>query len=111
MRIAPYDPAATRILARGSWPASRLRSTWMPSSHQLPPSLQGAVDDAWVDALAVPGVHLFNGAQCRLESFSVDGRGLHLMLSRTTYKAYLGTNARHPHWADRHGPGMLANPI
>lgn len=111
MAIDPYHPASARILALGSWPAARLRSSWVPSSHRLTPSLQEAVDDAWVDALAVPGVHLFNGAQCRLERFTTDDRGLHLELSRTSYKDYLGTNARHPEWADSHGPGILANPV
>lgn len=111
MSIDAYDPRAARVLARGRWPRSRLRSSWVASSHHLPAPLQEAVDDAWVEALAVPGVHLFDGAQCRLEGFTADAGGLHLALSRTTYKAYLGTNARHPHWADQHGPGILANPV
>jgi hypothetical protein len=107
----PYLPAAARLLVRGSWPAARLRSRFVASSHQLPPSCQEQVDDAWAQALAVPGVRLFNGALCRLEGYRADAQGLLLTLSRTTYKAYLGSNVHHPEWAERHGPGALANPV
>jgi hypothetical protein len=107
----PYLPTAARLLVRGSWPAARLRSRFVASSHQLPPSCQEQVDDAWAQALAVPGVRLFNGALCRLEGHQADAQGLLLTLSRTTYKAYLGSNVHHPEWACLHGPGVLANPV
>jgi 8-oxo-dGTP pyrophosphatase MutT (NUDIX family) len=47
---------------------------------------------------------------CRLESFEA-GERLRLRVSRTSYKPFLGTNLTHPEFADRHGPGALANPI
>jgi hypothetical protein len=107
----PYLPSAARLLVQGSWPASRLRSRWVASSHRLPPSCQEQVDDAWATALAVPGVRLFNGALCRLEGHQADAQGLLLTLSRTTYKDYLGSNVHHTEWAERHGPDVLANPV
>jgi len=107
----PYLPSAARLVVRGRWPAARLRSRFVASSHRLPPSCQELVDDAWAEALAVPGVRLFNGALCRLESHQADAQGLLLTLSRTTYKAYLGSNVRHGEWAERHGPCVLANPV
>jgi 8-oxo-dGTP pyrophosphatase MutT (NUDIX family) len=107
----PHLPSAARLVVRGSWPAPCLRSRFVASSHRLPPSCQELVDDAWAEALAVPGVRLFNGALCRLEGHQADAGGLLLTLSRTTYKAYLGSNVRHGEWADSHGPGALANPV
>jgi hypothetical protein len=110
-RIERYSAHSVRILARGSWPAERLRASWTASSHRLPPAAQEQVDDAWVDALARPGVHLYNGALCRLEGYAVGASGLHLRLSRTTYKDYLGTNVRHPEWAEQAGGQLMANPV
>ncbi len=107
-----FDPAGdVTFLAIGDWPRQSLRTQWMTSSHRLNPSQREAVDDAWVTALAQPGVSLFNGAQCRLESWSADDGALTLALSRSGYQDYLGTNAAHPQWADHHGPGVLANPL
>lgn len=83
----------------------------MASSHLLTASQREAVTDAWALALAQPGVSLFNGAQCRLESWSAVDGALTLALSRSCYQDYLGTNAAHPQWADHHGPGVLANPL
>ncbi len=107
----PFHPSAARLLVRGDWPAARLHTRFVASSHRLPPSCQEQVDDAWTTALAVPGVRLFNGALCRLEGYHADARGLALTLSRTTYKAYLGSNVHHGEWADRLGHGALANPV
>jgi hypothetical protein len=107
----PGQRAAARLLVRGSWPAPRLRTRFVASSHRLPASCQEQVDDAWVTALAVPGVRLFNGALCRLEGHQADAQGLLLTLSRTTYKDYLGSNVHHAEWAAVHGAGVLANPV
>ncbi len=107
-----FDPHGdVGLLAVGDWPRQRLRTRWLASSHRLDPSQREAVHDAWVTALAQPGVSLFNGAQCRLESWSAGDGALTLALSRSCYQDYLGTNAAHPQWAERHGPGVLANPL
>jgi hypothetical protein len=99
------------ILALGDWPAERLHSTWEPSSLALPEALRRAVDDAWDRALARPGVNLFDGPLCRLERFGVDHLGLHLQLSPTSYRLFMGTNGLNPQWADQHGPQVMANAV
>ncbi len=61
--------------------------------------------------MARPGVHLFDGPLCRLESWRVDGHGLHLTLSRTSYKVFLGTNGRNAHLAASLGAQAMANAV
>jgi 8-oxo-dGTP pyrophosphatase MutT (NUDIX family) len=76
-----------------------------------PADVEAMIDAAWADALARPGVHLFDGPMCRLESWSADDQTLSLVLSHTTYKRFLGTNLTHPDLADRYGREILANPV
>jgi 8-oxo-dGTP pyrophosphatase MutT (NUDIX family) len=97
----------------GDWPHDRVALSQIPSSQQLPDVARRLIDEAWDAAKSQPGVHLFDGPMCRLESWSVadDGRKLHLALSRTTYKSFLGTNLRNPQLADRYGREVLANPV
>jgi hypothetical protein len=100
-----------RFLDQGHWRRGQVHATMVASTLRLAPALQEAVEDHWVDAHAVPGVKLFDGAICRLEDHHSDAHGLHLHLSRTTYKTFIGTNARHPHWGVLHGQHALANPL
>ena len=58
---------------------------------------------AWDEVNARPGVRLFDGAMCRLESWAVRGDRLELVLSETTYRTFLGTNLSNPGLADRFG--------
>ena len=100
----------------GNWPEGAVETRWAeaPATAARPPvpEVEAAIERAWAEALARPGVHLFDGPMCRLESSSVgpDGR-LRLVLSATSYKTFLGTNLTHPELADRHGPQVLANPV
>ncbi len=103
--------ADVRLLARGDWPAGRLHATWTASTHHLDAAQQAAVETAWAAAGARPGITLFDGPMCRLEAFHVAADGLHLQLSPTSYKAFIGTNGSHAGWADAHGAGILANPV
>lgn len=48
---------------------------------------------------------------CRLESFDVSPAGVHIGMSRTSYKLFWGTNMSHPEWADQYGSSVMANPI
>lgn len=73
--------------------------------------MERLVEVAWQTALARPGVHLFDGAMCRLESWVADADCLRLTLSDTSYKVFLGTNLTHPELADRFGREALANPV
>ena len=69
------------------------------------------IERAWAAAVARPGVQLFDGPMCRLESWSSSPGRLDAVLSDTSYKPFLGTNLRHPELADRYGPAILANPV
>ena len=102
--------AQTRILALGDWPADRLFSSKAASTFALPAHLANEVELAWKSAGARPGVNLFDGPMCRLEHFTTKD-GLHLHLSPTSYKYFIGTNGQHPHWADLYGQHVMANPV
>jgi 8-oxo-dGTP pyrophosphatase MutT (NUDIX family) len=80
-------------------------------SWRAPAEVQSLIDSTWAAALARPGVHLFDGPMCRLESWSASPHRLALTLSDTTYKRFLGTNLTNPHLADRYGRDVLANPV
>jgi hypothetical protein len=83
---------------------------WVADSRPKIPEIEAAIELAWASAAARPGVKLFDGPMCRLESFHADDR-LVLRLSRTSYKIFLGTNLMHPEFARRFGPAALANPV
>jgi len=76
------------------------------------PEVEALIERAWEEATRWPGVQLFDGPMTRLEECGVrpDGR-LYLLLSRTSYKRFLGTNLTRPDLAHRYGPGILANPV
>ena len=95
--------------ATGNW--TDVRTTWAPSTRAIVPEVQALIEQTWNDALKQPGIHLFDGAMCRLESWRATAESLHLVLSHTNYKAFFGTNMRNPQLADRHGPSVLANPV
>jgi 8-oxo-dGTP pyrophosphatase MutT (NUDIX family) len=69
------------------------------------------IEKAWEGAASRPGVHLFDGPMCRLESWRASPQRLEVVLSETSYKPFLGTNLTHPELADRYGPAILANPV
>jgi 8-oxo-dGTP pyrophosphatase MutT (NUDIX family) len=48
---------------------------------------------------------------CRLESWAFESGRVSFGLSRTSYKHFWGTNLTHPEYADRYGPGVMANPV
>jgi 8-oxo-dGTP pyrophosphatase MutT (NUDIX family) len=75
------------------------------------PEVESAIETAWTLAMARPGVHLFDGPMCRLESVNATDTRLRLELSKTSYKIFLGTNMTHPEFADQFGPDVMANPV
>ena len=95
----------------GDWAAGQVQVSWTQSTRAIIPDVERIIERTWTDALQQPGIHLFDGPMCRLESWRASGATLHLVLSRTSYKAFLGTNMRHPHLADQYGPSVLANPV
>ena len=95
----------------GTYPPGRVVSAMVPSTRRLVPAVEAAVDAAWDNlAVARPGVTLFDGPLCRLESFAAEGGTLRLAFSRTSYKIFYGTNLQHPEFADTFGPGVMAAP-
>jgi 8-oxo-dGTP pyrophosphatase MutT (NUDIX family) len=107
-------PASHQILtfhAAGDWPPDRLAVSRRDSTRPVLPAVDALVDQAWSAALARPGVKLFDGPMCRLESWRAAPDRLDLVLSDTTYKTFLGTNLTHPDLADRFGREVLANPV
>lgn len=97
--------------AAGDWARGQLRLTQAASTQHAPREIQRIVDDTWSRVASQPGVHLFDGPMCRLESWHAAPDRLDLTLSRTTYKSFVGTNLHHPELADRYGPTVLANPV
>jgi 8-oxo-dGTP pyrophosphatase MutT (NUDIX family) len=105
-------PPILRFHAIGQWSPPHVQIEHAPSTSESNPEIEEAIERAWQQATARPGVQLFDGPMCRLESWHAtpDGR-LRLTLSRTTYKRFLGTNLTHPDFADRFGQQILANPV
>lgn len=98
--------------AIGDWPPGRVRLTGSDrSSRRIDPDVERKIDDAWARVTARPGVHLFDGPMCRIEAFDASADVLHLSLSPTSYKPFVGTNLVNPQLADTHGRDVMANPV
>jgi hypothetical protein len=120
-----------RFHAIGHWPRERVSLRWVADSRPRISEIETAIEAAWKVTGSRPGVNLFDGPMCRLESFQVgqtrdasrqthdascqtpdsSGQNLHLDISRASYKPFIGTNLSHPEFADRFGWGALANSI
>jgi 8-oxo-dGTP pyrophosphatase MutT (NUDIX family) len=100
-----------RILVAGNWSPDQVSQQWIANSRRIVPEVESAIESAWTSALARPGIHLFDGPMCRLESFHTHGAGLHLTLSKSSYKVFLGTNMAHPEFAVAFGSDVMANPV
>ncbi len=107
----PHNSLPLRFHVIGNWSPGCVNSSAVPSSRLLIPEVEAAIEAAWTHALSRPGVYLFDGPMCRLESWQADADRLCLHLSPTSYKIFLGTNMRHPEFADRFGPRVMANPV
>ena len=112
--VRPVTHLANPILrfhAAGSWTPDQVHIDRVPSAWRSTPEVEQAIDRAWSEATARPGVFLFDGPMCRLEAWEAQPHRLRLALSETSYKIFLGTNLTHPDFADRFGPQILANPV
>lgn len=89
----------------------QIQISWTDSSRPTIPEVEAVINREWANALSRPGIHLFDGPMCRMESFQASGGRLHLNLSRTSYRIFYGTNMHHPELADRHGQAILANSV
>ena len=100
-----------RFHAPGDWPTGHVTHTWVADGRRRVPAVDAAIDTAWAAAAARPGVRLFDGPMCRLESWTATPGQLHLTLSPTSYKPFVGTNMANPQLADEHGRDVMANPV
>lgn len=99
------------FLAAGDWGPGQIHCTWRDNSRRIIPQVEQVIDAAWQQALLRPGVKLFDGPMCRLESWDASPGSLRLTLSPTSYKPFLGTNLSHPELAEQFGPQVMANPV
>jgi hypothetical protein len=102
-------PTQLRFHAVGDWPRQRVAVKWIADSRPRIAEIDAAIERAWIDAHR-PGVKLFDGAMCRLESLD-SGPILQLAVSPTSYKIFIGTNVANPALADQFGWAALANAI
>ena len=100
------------ILQAGDWSPGEIHAEFVPSGRRVVPEVEAVIERAWRDALSRPGAHLFDGPMCRLEGWAIAPNGrLHLELSESSYKPFLGTNMKHPELADRFGSDVMGNPV
>lgn len=83
----------------------------VPSTRLIVPQVEKIIDETWEAARSQPGVNLFDGPMCRLESWAATPKRLELRFSRTSYKPFVGTNLYHADLADQFGSEILANPV
>ncbi len=100
-----------RYLAPGNWPEGRVTHAWAAEGRRRVPAVEAAIDAAWAAKAARPGVRLFDGPMCRLDAWRPTPGGLHLTLSPTSYRPFVGTNMANPILADVYGPDVMANPV
>jgi 8-oxo-dGTP pyrophosphatase MutT (NUDIX family) len=95
----------------GEYSTSQVHCIAVPSSRRIVPEVEALIDAAWRDVMSRPGVKLYDGPISRLERFQSAGDRLHLELSQTSYRIFVGTNLYHSELADRFGPEVMANPV
>jgi len=81
------------------------------SSFAPPAIVRGEIERVWSVMSQKPGVHLFDGRMCRLESFSAENGDLQMVLSETSYKSFAGTNMHNPQFGAQYGESAMANPL
>ncbi len=99
------------LLMLGRWRPREVRCVWGESTFAPTTATLQQIEQAWHEAAARPGIHLFDGPMCRLEHASPDGPNLCLRLSRTNYRTFLGTNMAREHPDVPADPSQLANPV
>jgi hypothetical protein len=97
--------------AAGYWSQSQVVGLEVASTRLIVPEVQQIIEETWRDVASRPGVHLFDGPMCRMESWTATPQRLELRFSATSYKPFVGTNLYHAELADRYGREILANPV
>jgi 8-oxo-dGTP pyrophosphatase MutT (NUDIX family) len=100
------------IQATGNWKPGQLSLIRArESSRRIVPEVERLIEETWTRETGRPGVHLFDGPMCRLESFDATSESLRLVVSLTSFKPFAGTNLHNPHIAATYGRDVLANPV
>lgn len=100
-----------RMIYRGCLRRGQIHTRFVPSTRVEHPQVEQAIQRAWEEALSRPGVHLFDGPVCRMESMHWQGEDLWIHLSQTSYRIVVGTNFANPDFADTYGSQVMANPL
>jgi len=95
----------------GEWRPEQVFTTWMQSARRVLAEVEAEIDRAWEAAHSRPGIKLFDGPMCRMESWKASPDALRIALSPTSYKPFFGTNISHPDYAERFGREVMANPV
>lgn len=113
LRAPSFEFATTmiRLTRPGNWSTAQVSVSWTSNTRRLIAEVESAIETAWATALSRPGVNLFDGPMCRLESWTATDERLQLNISKSSYKTFVGTNMAHPEFAAAFGPDVMANPI
>lgn len=100
-----------RVTALGPWQPAQVSCVRGQSTFAPAAIVRGEIEHVWAMMGQKPGVHLFDGRMCRVESFSADAARLSIVLSETSYKSFAGTNMHNPHFGAQYGESAMANPL
>lgn len=106
-----YLPMMFRMIHLGILRQGQIHTRVVPSTRIKHPPVEQAIQQAWEQALSRPGVRLFDGPVCRMESINWQKEELWICLSQTSYRIVVGTNFANPDFADIYGPEVMANPL
>jgi 8-oxo-dGTP pyrophosphatase MutT (NUDIX family) len=95
----------------GNWGRQQVKCAWGESTFSPPPPVQAQIERVWEMLAKRPGVNLFDGEMCRLESYRAEADALSMLFSSTSYKSFCGTNLHNPQFAAEHGSAAMANPV
>jgi NUDIX domain len=104
-------PHGFTIHLAGDFSADQVECVEVYSHQVVPPAVAAAIESAWRDARSRLGEKIYDGPMARLESWRVEAGRLHLVLGRTGYKHFYGTNLFNPGLADQYGASVLANAL
>ena len=100
-----------QIRALGPWQPAQVKCARAESTFAPPAIVRAEIDQVWTMMGRKPGVHLFDGRMCRVESFSAEASELRMVLSETSYKSFAGTNMHNPQFGTQYGEPAMANPL
>jgi 8-oxo-dGTP pyrophosphatase MutT (NUDIX family) len=100
-----------RFIEKAVFREGMIRTRRVESTRRVVPEVDSAIERAWAEVTARPGVRLFDGPLCRFEAMRREGDVLTIDLSVTSYRIVVGTNFANPEFVDRYGVDVMANPV